>query len=160
MPKRDSRATGSSLRQEPPRGDLTPVQHEIMVLVWEAGESGLSVAHIWQTIAGRRDVTRTTVLNLVDRLEKRGWLERQPVGDVFHYKAAVDRAATESRLATGFVSEFFGGSLAHLVQSLLGADEVSPADLERMRRLLADEKKRRAERNVVESGRKTKGDRP
>jgi len=123
------------------QGDLTPAQHEIMSLAWEAGDSGLTVAEIWQAIAARRDVRRTTVLTLVDRLEKRGWLRRWEAEGVLRYTAAIDRATSESRLASSFVADFFGGSPAQLVQSLLGSRSVSPRELERLRRLL-DEAKR------------------
>ena len=37
-------------------------------------------------IRDSRQVTRTTVLNLVDRLEKRGWLARGKVDSVFCYR--------------------------------------------------------------------------
>lgn len=125
-------------RRTPPvaRGELTPAQHEIMGLVWEAGEAGLTVADIWQAIAARRDVGRTTTLNLVDRLEKRGWLRRAPAAGGYRYTAAIDRATSETRLASSFVSNFFGGSPAQLVQSLLGAEAISPREIERLRRLL------------------------
>lgn len=127
-----------------PEGDLTPVQHEIMVEVWGGPPAGLTVAEIWQGIAGRRDVARTTVLNLVDRLEKRGWLARASVAGVFRYRATVDRGPAESRLAAGFMTEFFGGSPTQLVQSLLGADEISATDIDRLRHLLAEAKKRKS----------------
>ena len=124
--------------REQPDGELTPSQHEIMVLVWDAGEAGLSVAEIWKAIADRRGVARTTVLNLVDRLEKRGWLVRQPVAGAFRYRPAIPRDAAESRLAAGFVADFFGGSMTQLVQSLLGGSGASPDEIERMRKLLAE----------------------
>lgn len=124
--------------QNEPSGELTPAQHEIMVLVWESGDAGLSVAEIWKEIADRRSVARTTVLNLVDRLEKRGWLNRTTGGGVLRYTAAVERTEAESRLAAGFVADFFGGSTAHLVQSLLGSRGVSADELVRMRQLLND----------------------
>ena len=60
-----------------PEGRLTPAQHEIMEIVWRTGEAGATVTEIWTAIAGSREVARTTVLNLVDRLEKRGWLKRR-----------------------------------------------------------------------------------
>lgn len=120
------------------RGELTPVQHEIMALVWDAGADGLTPAAIWQAIAERREVARTTVLSLVDRLEKRGWLARRATADGLRYAAAVDRAATRSRLAADFVADFFGGSSVQLVQSLLGSRSVSPRELERLRALLAE----------------------
>ena len=36
----------------------------------------MTVAEIWQAIGASRAIGRTTVLNQVDRLEKRGWLRR------------------------------------------------------------------------------------
>ena len=39
-----------------------------MQLIWNSSE-GLSIAEIWEEIRASREVSRTTVLNLVDRLE-------------------------------------------------------------------------------------------
>lgn len=121
-----------------PQGTLTAAQHEILTALWNSGPAGLTVAEIRQALEPARNVGRTTVLNLVDRLEKRGWLRRKAEGASFRYTAAVSRAWTESRLATGFVEEFFGGSAAHAVQSLLGSQKLSADDIDRLRRLLDD----------------------
>ena len=59
-----------------PEGALTAAQFEIMEFVWKHGRRGATVAEVWQEISKTRDVARTTVLNLVDRLERRGWLRR------------------------------------------------------------------------------------
>ena len=67
-----------------PEGSLTSGQFEIMQLLWES-KDGLTVVEIWETIGVDRDVSRTTILNQVDRLEKRGWLERNKVEGVFRY---------------------------------------------------------------------------
>ena len=121
-----------------PQGTLTAAQYEIMVAVWDAGDAGIGVTDIWQATSSRREVTRTTVLNLVDRLEKRGWLRRTVEGNTYRYTAAIPRHRAESKLASGFLSEFFDGSAAQMVQSLLGSDELSGADIGRLRRLLDD----------------------
>jgi predicted transcriptional regulator len=94
------------------------------------------VTAIWEAVAARRSVTRTTILNLVDRLVKRGWLRRANEQGTYRYLAAVDRAATARLLARGFVNEFFGGSPSELVLSLLGGKRVKPEDVRRLRRLL------------------------
>lgn len=121
-----------------PEGKLTPVQFEIMQLVWSSNE-GLTIGEIWDAIRAGRDVSRTTVLNLVDRLEKRGWLKRRKDQGVFRYAAAVERQSVESQLASDFVAEFFDGSAANLVMSLLGSQRISKTDIERLKRLI-DEK--------------------
>ena len=119
-----------------PKGSLTAAQHEIMEVIWETGESGATVTEIWAVIAQQRNVTRTTVLNQVDRLEKRGWLKRQKHEGVFRYVGALDRAETAQCLAEGFVADFFGGSASELVMSLLGSKRLKRDDIQRLRKLL------------------------
>jgi predicted transcriptional regulator len=118
-----------------PEGSLTPAQFEIMQLLWDA-DDGLPVAEIWEQICKDREVSRTTVLNLVDRLEKRGWLIREKVDGVFHYAAAVDRKETEGQLAKEFVGDFFNGSPSSFVLSLLGTKQISKSELQRLKALL------------------------
>jgi predicted transcriptional regulator len=117
-----------------PEGKLTPAQHEIMEIIWRAGDA--TVSEIWETIAARRDVMRTTVLNLVDRLEKRGWLNRRKRKGGYRYYAAIARDETSRGLAEEFVDDFFGGSASDLVMSLLGSQRMKSEDVGRLRQLL------------------------
>lgn len=118
-----------------PEGKLTPVQFEIMQLIWNAPE-GLTVGELWEAIRPNRDVSRNTVLNLVDRLEKRAWLKRRKDQGVFRYAAAVGRQPVEAQLTADFVEEFFEGSAANLLMSLLGSQRLSKMDIERLKRLM------------------------
>lgn len=125
-----------------PRGSLTAVQYRIMELVWDAGDVGLGVTDVWDAIAGQRKVTRTTVLNLMDRLAKRGWLQRRSLGNAFLYSAAASRDWAESHLASSFIKDFFGGSATQLVRSLVSTQGLSSDDIASMRDLLATAPKR------------------
>lgn len=122
-----------------PEGKLTPVQFEIMQLIWKSSE-GLTIGEIWEAIRAGRDVSRTTVLNLVDRLEKRAWLKRRKDEGVFRYAAAVERPSVEAQLAGDFVEEFFAGSATNLVMSLLGSQRISKSDIQRLKQLMDDAK--------------------
>jgi predicted transcriptional regulator len=119
-----------------PEGRLTPAQHEIMDVVWQSGDMGATVTEIWTTIAQSRDVTRTTVLNLVDRLEKRGWLKRRKRQGAFHYFSAVPKEAAARELAEEFVDDFFGGRAGDLVMSLLGSKRLKAEDVLELRQRL------------------------
>lgn len=132
-----------------PVGKLTRVQFEIMQLVWNSAQ-GLTIGEIWEAIRSGRDVSRNTALNLVDRLEKRGWLKRRKDQGVFRYAAAVQRQSAEAQLASDFVQEFFDGSAANLVMSLLGSQRISKSDIQRLKHLV-DEKEARAPRSKGES---------
>ncbi len=119
-----------------PEGSLTSAQHEILEVVWQSADCGATVAEIWQAISARRPVGRTTILNLVDRLEKRGWLVRRDRQKPCHYLAALSREETAARLARGFVDDFFDGSAGSLVMSLLGSKRLKPQEIEQLRRML------------------------
>ena len=119
-----------------PEGNLTPVQHEIIEVIWDRGRSGASVAEIWEAVSQSRQVVRTTVLNLVDRLEKRGWLRRKPGPGANRYVAALGRDKASAMLASDFVDEFFGGSAGNLVMSLLGSGRLDADEITRLQKLL------------------------
>ena len=119
-----------------PEGNLTPVQHKIMEAVWRHGPPGATVADIWQAIRADRSVGRTTVLNLVDRLEKRGWLVRNQGDRAYQYLAAVSREETAAALAGEFVNDFFSGSASNLVMSLLGSKRLTRNDIEQLTKML------------------------
>ena len=121
-----------------PKGSLTAAQYEIMDAVWNAGEEGVSVADIWQAISQARAIGRTTVLNQVDRLEKRGWLKRLPGAGSTRFRAMLAREDASRQLVSGFVSDYFQGRAVDLVSALLGdqASELTKKDVERLRTLL------------------------
>ena len=119
-----------------PEGNLTPVQYQIMEVVWGHDDAGASVVEIWQAVRVDRSVGRTTVLNLVDRLEKRGWLVRRRENRPNRYSAAVSRKDTAALLAGEFVNDFFSGSAGNLVMSLLGSKRLSLGEIEQLSKLL------------------------
>ena len=122
---------------EQPKGTLTPSQYEILEAAWSRLPEGATVAEIWQAISSSRAIARTTVLNLVDRLERRGWLVRHEGSGARRYKAAFRREKTGALLAKGFVDDFFGGSATNLVTSLLGSKRLTGDEIMKLRGLLA-----------------------
>ena len=68
---------------------LSEAQLEIMHLVWGSGE--VTVTDVWNVLAQHRQVTRNTVLTLMERLEKKGWLKARVDGQTHYYTAAAPR---------------------------------------------------------------------
>ena len=127
-----------------PEGTLTAAQHEILQAIWNAPKSGATVTEIWQAIGELRGITRTTVLNQVDRLEKRGWLRREKTPDGFRYVATKDREQATRGLAEEFVDTFFDGSASELVMSLLGSRKLSEEEIAKLRQLLDSKTRNRS----------------
>ncbi len=132
-----------------PKGSLTAAQYEIMAVVWASADAGVTVADIRQAIAEARAIGRTTVLNQVDRLEKRGWVARVPGDGPTRFRATLSKEDASQQLVAGFVSDFFQGSTVELVSALLGHDAcaLTKQDIGRLRKLLEHARRRQEEEN-------------
>ncbi len=119
-----------------PQGSLTSTQYEILDVVWGHGPTGATVAEIWQSFSARRPVGRTTILNHVDRLEKRGWLIRRENQSPLRYVAALGREKAVALLTGDFVDGFFGGSVRDLMVSLLGSKRLKLGEIDQLQRML------------------------
>ncbi len=133
-----------------PDGNLSTVQFEILEVLWEMGPPGGTVTEIWDRIGESRPVHRNTVLNLVDRLEKRGWLKRKKRKGGLHYWPIAAREEIKQQVTKEFVAGFFGGSASDLVVSLLGNEEISDDDVKRLRQLLRSKSSREENRRSRE----------
>lgn len=118
---------------------LSAAQLEIMQVIWQRGE--VAVSDVWQEISQRRTIARNTVLTVMDRLEKRGWLSKRSVGNTHLYRAVVSERTTLTQTVKRFVDTFFGGSSESLMMTLLEGRGVSPDEAERIRQRI--EKARR-----------------
>ena len=118
-----------------PQGSLTGPQLRIMEAVWSAGLDGVSAADIWRNEAGQ-ELARTTVLTVVQRLEKRGWLVRKGTGRKLRFVAGCTREQAMGRLSAEFVDEFFEGSAANLILTLVDSRGISSAEAQALRKII------------------------
>ena len=117
-------------------GKLHPGQYEVLRAIWEIGPPGATTLQIWELISRKRSIVRTTVLNVVDRLEKRGWLSRQKLEGDWHYWPNASREEIEAGVAEEFVNCFFEGSASDLMLSLIGQQKVTPEEMARLKEAL------------------------
>jgi BlaI family penicillinase repressor len=117
-------------------GDLTPIQMTLMQLVWARGE--LRAAEARDALSKDRPVALTTVLTLLQRLEKRGWLTHRVEGRTHVYRALRDRKAAVGAIVRRLRDLAFGGSTESLLASLLDVGDVSAEEIARLRARLDD----------------------
>lgn len=81
---------------------LGPLEITIMEILWTRGESNV------REVVDRLDrpLAYTTVMTTLDRLFKKGILERRKADRAFFYSPSLDRAAWESKRAGDFVADF------------------------------------------------------
>jgi predicted transcriptional regulator len=118
--------------REKKRPPLSEAQLEIMQIVWQRRE--LTVTDVWQELAQQRPVARNTVLTVMDRLEKRGWLTKRAVGNTHLYRAAATQRETLGKVVERLVDTVFGGSAESLVMALLEGRGVSRDEARRIRK--------------------------
>ncbi|TAN21931.1 MAG: BlaI/MecI/CopY family transcriptional regulator [Acidobacteria bacterium] len=116
-----------SVNQFPP-GALGPLESEVMERVWQKGDCNVRqmVERLPQALA------YTTVMTTLDRLYKKGLLERRKHQRAFVYSARVSHAQWLRRQAGEFLAGFFGGSVPErtaVLSCLLEAVEAYDAEL-------------------------------
>jgi predicted transcriptional regulator len=119
---------------------LSDAQLEIMHVVWDGGE--VTVTDVWIVLARRRLVARNTVLTLMDRLEKKGWLSRRASGQTHFYSATSPRAASLGQVVHRLVDAAFAGSADALVLALIEGRGVSDEEARRIRQLIDNARRR------------------
>jgi BlaI family transcriptional regulator, penicillinase repressor len=123
---------------------LGTLEHEVMAVVWDRGETNVKEA----TAKLSSPVAYTTVMTTMDRLFKKGLLTRRKVGRAFLYQAAATREQMEEAVAAELVQSLFGRPgneplplLSSLVDAVSDKDRALLDDLER----LIHEKKRQVD---------------
>jgi predicted transcriptional regulator len=98
-----------------------------------------------EQFAQQRGLARTTVLTVIERLRKKGYLARRRRGAVFHYSPRMPASDVVQGVVRQFVEKALGGSVCPLVAYLGQAHELSEAELVELERLVDALKARKDE---------------
>lgn len=117
----------------PPRKSptLTEAELRLMKLLWQRGESAVSdlVAAMPESDA----LAYNSVLTTIRILEKKGYVNHRQDGRAFIYSACVAQEDASKVEVRHVLQRFFGNSREELLLSLLGDEEITPAELQRLR---------------------------
>lgn len=105
---------------------LSEFELDVMQLFWRADECSAPEVH--EAVRGTRNVAYTTVKTVIDRLERKGVLERvRQDGRTIFYSAAVALDVVQQSMLKRFVAHVFAGDRRPMMNFLL-RDEVLSAD--------------------------------
>ena len=119
---------------------LTESQLDVMQRIWERGEA--TATEIWKDLAENRDLARNTILTVMDRLAKRGWLTKRSVANTHLYSATVTQDSVLGNVVSRLVETALRGSADALVMALLDGRGVSDDEAKRIRKMIAEAKKK------------------
>lgn len=117
----------------PPKKSITLTEAElrIMKLLWTRGES--VVSDLVAALPDGETLAYNSVLTTIRILEQKGYVDHRQEGRAFVYRPSVAEHEASRSEVRHVLSRFFGNSRERLLLSLLGDDEISPAELQRLR---------------------------
>lgn len=122
------------MSKETEASTLTETQLEIMHILWEHPDSTLG--DIWSLMNAQRPLAKNTVQTLLTRLVERGWVATRSEGKVFLYRSARERQTACRQIVSRVLDAAFLGSTEGLVMALLSERKITPAEAERLRKLI------------------------
>jgi predicted transcriptional regulator len=117
----------------PPKKSITLTEAELrlMKILWHRGES--AVNDLVAAMPDGEALAYNSVLTTVRILEQKGYVEHRQEGRAFVYRPCVAEHEASRSEVKHVLSRFFGNSRERLLLSLLGDDEISPEELQRLR---------------------------
>ena len=106
---------------------ITDRQFTALRVLWEHGP--LTVRQLMEHLPRGDRQPYTTVLGLLQNMEKAGLVTHQEEAQTYRYVPAVSRQEATGKLLRDFVHRFFRGSAEDLVLGLVDTQELSPAEL-------------------------------
>jgi predicted transcriptional regulator len=113
----------------------TPPPLELMCLrvLWDAGEG--SVKDVQQAVMATRPLAYTTIMTVLERLVRKGRLERRKVSRAYVYVPTASRDAMRHIAVRELLDGFFDGNEGALLEFLSGSEwstvkTVTPAPVE------------------------------
>jgi BlaI family transcriptional regulator, penicillinase repressor len=114
---------------------LSDVQLAFLRALW--ARPGSTVTQVKEFLQSEhRDLAPTTVATQLGRLEKKGLVEHEVDGRQFHYRAQVTEQEVKRSVLARVTEGLFRGDVTALVHQLLEHDQISPADLDKVKRLI------------------------
>ena len=109
---------------------LTNAEHRIMEVIWAKGSA--TVADVVEALNGKD--AYTTILTLMTILKVKGYLSSRKEGRAFVFVPRVDRDTAARKAVHQLLSKFFAGSASELVLSFLREEELTPQELDAIRK--------------------------
>ena len=129
----------------PPSPALTDAELGIMRVLWARGRA--TVGEVVEALERSPKPAYNTVLTILRILEDKGYVTHEKAGRAFTYLPVVGEQEAQRTALSHLLARFFDNSPERLVLNLLGRDDATPAELDRLRAIIdGDATRERAKR--------------
>ena len=115
------------------------LQRAVIEVVWELGEA--SVRQVWKRLCLKKELAYTTVLTVMQRLERAGWLKHRVEGKKNVYLPTRTRAQAGAKSVRKFVHRMFNGNALMMFRQLVEQGELSDDELQELQKLINKKRK-------------------
>jgi predicted transcriptional regulator len=120
------------------------LEMQVLSVLWRRGPS--TVRDVLEAMPDGKTRAYTTILTVMQVMEKKGLVGHTTQGNAHLYEAQVSRARAIGPMLRGLVRDVFGGSAVAAMQQLLAENEVSREELQEIKRLIAEQDRKEAEK--------------
>jgi predicted transcriptional regulator len=110
---------------------LTEAELRLMKILWRRGDS--AVNDLVAAMPDGESLAYNSVLTTIRILEQKGYVEHRQEGRAFVYRPCVAEQEASRSEMRHLMGRFFGNSREQLLLSLLGDDEISAEELQRLK---------------------------
>jgi len=119
-----------------PSPALTDAEARVMDVLWQ--KKTATVADVVAGLKKKRAVTYSTAQTMLRILEAKGYVAHDKVARAFIFRPLVDANQARRRALRHLVSRLFEGSPSLLVLNVLDDEDIDPAELQQMKRLIEE----------------------
>lgn len=116
---------------------------ELALLTFIAERGSATVGEVADEFGSPRELARSTVLTMMERLREKRRLTRRRVDGVFRYSSPRSRTEVLHEVVADFVSQTLGGSVSPFAAYLTRTGEVSDEELAELERVIASLQRQR-----------------
>lgn len=119
--------------------NLGELQRAVIEIVWTVGEA--SVHDVRARLGRRKKLAYTTVLTVLQKLEKAGWLDHREEGNRYMYLPTRSREEAGAGSVRQFLKRVFDDDAVAMFQHLIRQSDLSEDDLRELRKMIDEKKK-------------------
>ena len=122
-----------------PLEQLGKLQRQVVEAVWEMGEA--TVRQVWVRIDPKKEVSYTTILAAMQRLEKSGWLRHRTKGKSNVYIPTRTRKQAGVSSVRKLAQRVYDGNALLMFQHLVEEGDLSDKELQELQTLISKKRK-------------------
>ena len=118
---------------------LTPAELEVMKILWAS--EGLSAREVHERLSERLEWAYSTTRTTVERMVRKGLVDKKPFHGLHIYSASVSRATGIARMVRDFATQVLETSHVPVVSLFADSGKLSDEEINELRKLLDDEER-------------------